>query len=105
MNLCSHSLKFLCFFFFVAVYKTLGSRHFESITGVSSSMLDPSKWPLTHTGTTIVGFRCIDGVVLGADTRCTGGQLIVDKDKLKINRLSSRVYCAGAGKPLYLFVY
>jgi 20S proteasome alpha/beta subunit len=51
----------------------------------------------TKTGTTIVGVCCRDGVVIGADTRSTGGPLIVDKDKLKISRIAPRIYCAAAG--------
>ena len=39
------------------------------------------------TGTTIVGICCRDGVVLGADTRCTGGPLIIDKNKLRFTLL------------------
>jgi len=49
------------------------------------------------TGTTIVGICCGDGVVLGADTRCTGGPLIVDKNKLKIHPIASRIFCCAAG--------
>ena len=36
----------------------------------------PSAW---KTGTTIVGMIYKDGVVLGADTRATGGTEVVDK--------------------------
>ena len=49
------------------------------------------------TGTTIVGICCLDGVVLGADTRSTGGPLIMDKNKLKIHDVSDRIYCCAAG--------
>jgi 20S proteasome subunit beta 2 len=52
---------------------------------------------LTKTGTTIVGLCCKDGVVLGADTRSTGGPLIMDKDKLKIHNLAPRIYSCAAG--------
>eukprot|EP00981_Chlorochromonas_danica_P006106 scaffold1287_cov253-Ochromonas_danica.AAC.19 len=52
---------------------------------------------ITKTGTTIVGLCCQEGVILGADTRSTGGALVVDKNKLKIHHLSSRIYCCGAG--------
>ena len=33
---------------------------------------------LLSTGTTICGLQCVDGVVLGADSRSTSGQLIAD---------------------------
>lgn len=53
--------------------------------------------PYTSTGTTIVGVCCIDGVVLGADTRSTGGSIVMDKGKFKIRRISTSIYCCGAG--------
>lgn len=52
---------------------------------------------LLKTGTTIVGICCRDGVVLGADTRSTGGPLVIDKEKLKIHAASSRIFCCAAG--------
>lgn len=51
----------------------------------------------TSTGTTIVGLCCVDGVVLGADTRSTGGSLVMDKGKLKIRPIASRIHACGAG--------
>ena len=41
----------------------------------------PSAW---KTGTTIVGMIYKDGVVLGADTRATGGSEVVDKVRKRI---------------------
>jgi len=52
---------------------------------------------LLSTGTTIVGLCCKDGVILGADTRSTGGALVMDKNKLKIHYLSSKISCCAAG--------
>lgn len=49
------------------------------------------------TGTTIVGICCRDGIVLGADTRSTGGPLVMDKNKLKIHTISNRIRCCAAG--------
>lgn len=49
------------------------------------------------TGTTIVGMCCNDGVILGADTRSTGGPLIMDTNKLKIHKIASHIFCCGAG--------
>ena len=37
------------------------------------------------------------GVVLGADTRATGGSTVADKGCLKLHRLSDRICAAGAG--------
>jgi 20S proteasome subunit beta 2 len=49
------------------------------------------------TGTTIVGMIYKDGVVLGADTRATGGTEVVDKNCEKIHYLANNIYCCGAG--------
>ncbi|KAF2366829.1 Proteasome subunit alpha/beta [Trinorchestia longiramus] len=49
------------------------------------------------TGTTIVGVIYKDGVVLGADTRATCGDLIADKNCSKIHYLQPNMYCCGAG--------
>lgn len=49
------------------------------------------------TGTTIVGCVYQDGVVLGADTRATGDTTVVDKNCEKIHKISSNIYCCGAG--------
>lgn len=54
----------------------------------------PKAW---KTGTTIVGIVYKDGVVLGADTRATGGQEVVDKNCEKIHYLAPNIYCCGAG--------
>lgn len=64
--------------------KTLGS---------SASTL-PTAW---KTGTTIVGIVYKDGVVLGADTRATGGSEVMDKNCEKIHYLAPNIWCCGAG--------
>lgn len=51
----------------------------------------------TKTGTTIVGVVFDKGVVLGADTRATAGDLIADPDCIKIHDLAPNIYAAGAG--------
>merc|ERR1711966_110087 len=38
-----------------------------------------------------------DGVVLGADTRATGGTEVADKNCEKIHYLAPNIYCCGAG--------
>ena len=67
-------------------------RHGYDISGIFSSASEVLK-----TGTTIVGLCCKDGVVLGADTRSTGGPLVMDKHKLKIHKISRHMYCCAAG--------
>lgn len=67
-----------------ALIRTLGSQ----------STALPKAW---KTGTTIVGILYKDGVVLGADTRATGGSEVVDKNCEKIHYLAPNIYCCGAG--------
>eukprot|EP01031_Cornospumella_fuschlensis_P037266 gene37267-45242_t len=69
---------------------------FHSPTGIVTSPPESTRH-ITKTGTTIVGICCRDGVVLGSDTRSTGGPLIVDKNKLKIHTISARIFACAAG--------
>ncbi|CAM9864620.1 unnamed protein product [Pylaiella littoralis] len=49
------------------------------------------------TGTTIAGVIFEGGVVLGADTRATGGKTVCDRNCDKIHVLASNIACCGAG--------
>jgi len=49
------------------------------------------------TGTTIVGSIFKDGVVVGADSRATAGELIADKNCMKLHKLTDSIYACGAG--------
>jgi 20S proteasome subunit beta 2 len=49
------------------------------------------------TGTTIAGITFAGGVVLGADTRATGGSEVAEKNCEKIHLLAPNIYCCGAG--------
>ncbi|KIM64495.1 hypothetical protein SCLCIDRAFT_1213321 [Scleroderma citrinum Foug A] len=51
----------------------------------------------TSTGTTIVGCLFKDGIVLGADTRATEGEIVADKNCEKIHYISESIRCCGAG--------
>lgn len=51
----------------------------------------------TKTGTTIAGIIFKDGVILGADTRATDGNIVAEKNCSKIHYISSNIYCCGAG--------
>ena len=53
--------------------------------------------PTKKTGTTIVGLTFKDGVVLGADTRATGGAEVAEKNCEKIHYIAPNIYCCGAG--------
>lgn len=62
--------------------------------GGSAAQQLPKAW---KTGTTIAGIAYRDGVVLGADTRATGGTEVVDKNCDKIHYLAPNIWCCGAG--------
>eukprot|EP01029_Cantina_marsupialis_P019845 TRINITY_DN4618_c0_g1_i1.p1 TRINITY_DN4618_c0_g1~~TRINITY_DN4618_c0_g1_i1.p1 ORF type:complete len:167 (-),score=37.02 TRINITY_DN4618_c0_g1_i1:548-1015(-) len=69
---------------------TTRNKHFAEKT---SKVPPKSK----KTGTTICGVVFNDGVVLGADTRATGGTTVVDKDCKKIHYIAPNIFCCGAG--------
>merc|ERR1711920_1061185 len=49
------------------------------------------------TGTTLAGVIFEGGVVLGADTRATGGDTVCDKNCDKIHYIADNIWCCGAG--------
>ncbi|KAI5191955.1 20S proteasome subunit beta 2 [Nematocida sp. AWRm77] len=49
------------------------------------------------TGTTIVGVRGEDFVVLAADTRSTVGPMVADKHSRKVHKIADNIFCCGAG--------
>lgn len=51
----------------------------------------------TKTGTTIVGLKFKDGIVLAADTRATAGTIVAEKNCQKIHYIADNIYCCGAG--------
>merc|ERR1712227_1076243 len=51
----------------------------------------------TKTGTTICGAVFKGGVVVGADTRATAGDIVADKNCNKIHPLAPNMVCCGAG--------
>jgi len=51
----------------------------------------------TKTGTTICGAVFDGGVVVGADTRATSGDIVADKNCQKIHPLAPNMVCCGAG--------
>lgn len=52
---------------------------------------------VTKTGTTICAVLWKDGVILGADTRSTGGDIVANKNCEKLHYMAPNIYCAGAG--------
>lgn len=77
--------------------------HFGDFTLGTTALSSRSKakklisFPYTSTGTTIVGICCRDGVVLGSDTRSTGGSVVMDKDVLKMHYIAPSIRCCAAG--------
>lgn len=70
----------------------------SSSSSSSSSSNTASILPLARkTGTTIAGIVFDNGVVLGADTRATGGAEVAEKNCEKIHYLAPNIYCCGAG--------
>jgi 20S proteasome subunit beta 2 len=49
------------------------------------------------TGTTIVGLKVKDCVILAADTRATEGTVVADTRCEKVHQLSQNIWCCGAG--------
>merc|ERR1712054_25805 len=81
-----------------SLQSNLGGFHFENCARNNFIQQQGAKLPkFRKTGTTIVGVIYKDGVVLGADTRATGGSTACDKNCEKIHYLAPNVYCCGAG--------
>jgi 20S proteasome subunit beta 2 len=65
----------------------------EKLASSSHAILPSAK----KTGTTIAGVTFDGGIVLGADTRATGGSEVAEKNCEKIHVLADNIYCCGAG--------
>ncbi|KAL7073268.1 hypothetical protein ACQ4LE_007173 [Meloidogyne hapla] len=52
---------------------------------------------ILSTGTTIVASVYKDGVIVGADSRSTMGNIVANKNSLKLHRITDSIYAAGAG--------
>ncbi len=52
---------------------------------------------IMHSGTSIVGIVCKDGVVLGADRRATAGNIVMSKNSLKAVKVNDYIATAGCG--------
>ena len=61
---------------------------------LSTKGLKESIW---KTGTTIAACVFDGGVVLGSDTRVTGGHTVFEKDTVKLHYISDNIWCLGAG--------
>jgi len=52
---------------------------------------------LVKTGTTTIGIKCKDGIVLAADKRATAGHMIVDKRAEKVHIIDDKIALTIAG--------
>ncbi|KAF9004629.1 proteasome subunit [Cyathus striatus] len=80
-----------------SVFKSPG---FDFSNQLRNNFLAEKGLPLpkaTSTGTTIVGCLFKDGIVLGADTRATEGEIVADKNCEKIHYITDSIRCCGAG--------
>eukprot|EP00640_Fibrocapsa_japonica_P007421 CAMPEP_0113940332 /NCGR_PEP_ID=MMETSP1339-20121228/6489_1 /TAXON_ID=94617 /ORGANISM="Fibrocapsa japonica" /LENGTH=199 /DNA_ID=CAMNT_0000944131 /DNA_START=47 /DNA_END=643 /DNA_ORIENTATION=- /assembly_acc=CAM_ASM_000762 len=77
-------------------FPAAGSPAPASSSSSSSAWLKQAQGGL-KTGTTIVGAVYKDGVVLGADTRSTGGSMVANKQALKVHDLGAGLWACGAG--------
>jgi 20S proteasome subunit beta 2 len=85
-------------FSFDNLHRNTMIQQMQSQSNTASSSSTNSYLPqATKTGTTIVGLTFKGGVVLGADTRATGGTEVADKNCEKIHYLAPNIYCCGAG--------
>ncbi|KAJ8335310.1 hypothetical protein SKAU_G00409490 [Synaphobranchus kaupii] len=77
-----------------------GGFNFENClrnSQLQGSSANDIKIKAKKTGTTIAGMVFKDGVVLGADTRATSGEVVSDKNCSKIHYIAPNIYCCGAG--------
>ncbi|XP_064204979.1 proteasome 20S subunit beta 13a [Anguilla rostrata] len=77
-----------------------GGFNFENCfrnSQLQTSSAQDIKLKAKKTGTTIAGVVFKDGVVLGADTRATSGEVVSDKNCSKIHYIAPNIYCCGAG--------
>jgi len=55
------------------------------------------KEQLMKTGTTTIGIKCKDGIILAADKKATGGHMIMDKRAQKIHKIDDFIGLTIAG--------
>ncbi|MBS3060207.1 MAG: proteasome subunit beta [DPANN group archaeon] len=60
-------------------------------------MTQPQDIKTTDTGTTTLGIKCSDGVILGADNRTTMGNFVAGKDKQKVRPINDYIGFTWAG--------
>ena len=71
--------------------------HRNQMLAAENGGKDATQAKFWKTGTTICGVIIKDAVVLGADTRATGGSEVMDKNCEKIHYLAPNIWCCGAG--------
>lgn len=94
-----------CHGFPVAYFVFFGDR--ESMIGAQDEnendscasylFTEPSHTAKVSTGTTIMAVEFSGGVVLGADTRTSAGQYVVNRASRKVSQLHQRIFVARSG--------
>ena len=84
------------------LHENIGGFNFDNVVRnhtlrTSTEGSTVNKMTTKKTGTTICGVVVKGAVVLGADTRATGGAIVMDKNCDKIHRLADNIYTGGAG--------
>lgn len=76
------------------------SFHHKSLNEPTDEVRDDAKHQVSRflkTGTTIVGLKVKDCIILAADTRATEGTVVADTRCEKVHHLSQNIWCCGAG--------
>lgn len=60
-------------------------------------MEDDIKKNILKTGTSILGIVCKDGVVMAADRRATAGNIVMNKNEIKVFKVNEYLVIAGCG--------
>ena len=75
--------RILCIYFII-LYPPFIRNEFLANKGFSAPKA-------VKTGTTIAGFVFKDGVILGADTRATEGNIVADKNCMKLHYMAPNI--------------
>ncbi len=52
---------------------------------------------ILHSGTTLVGIVCKDGIVMASDRQTTGGHIVIHKDTQKTKQINDYILFSGCG--------
>jgi proteasome beta subunit len=67
------------------------------INRLKPKMDDDIKKNILKTGTSILGIVCKDGIVMAADRRATAGNIVMNKNEIKVFQVNDYLVIAGCG--------